>query len=185
MRDIILPPVHNTRSPAQWEIISKHVDFEGKTVLDLGCGHGDLLWRAWRAGAKSLEGVEKKLETDREIYKRLMGDLNAACDNLYLMLEIENIIRATRQRGHYDVVICFSVLPYLQDPFTCLCWICDHSEQALIECQYSGDGPGFDWLKDDDDMRDWLEQAGFETVEPIGKTLVKDRDKYRTIWLCQ
>ena len=43
--------VHNTRSPEQWKILSGAVDWNGKTVIDLGCGYGDILFMAHEHGA--------------------------------------------------------------------------------------------------------------------------------------
>jgi hypothetical protein len=132
------------------------------------------MYRAWRAGASSIDGADNN------------AAVIASFPLDFIMHDVDiNTVVAANHPGAYDIIICFSVLPYLSDPTATLHWIRNHSNQALIECQYSGDGPGFDWLKDDYDMQRWLEQAGFETIEPIGKTLVKDRDKYRTIWLCQ
>ena len=181
-RDVTLPPVHNTRSPEQWRIISEHVEFDGKMVLDLGCGYGDLLWRAWDAGSDSILGVESDTEIQRAI-----GDIAHEFGTMVVSYRdrIEDHTGAAAL-GHrqYDIIICFSVLPYLTDPTATLHWIHQHSTQALIECQLAGDGPGFDWLKGPQDMRRWLDSIGWERVERIGETVIEDRGCKRGIWLC-
>lgn len=179
-RDITLPPVHNTRAPEQWRIISQHVDFEGKTVLDLGCGYGDLLWRTRAAGATSV-GVEIDYNARSAICRHAESVSVAAplWNNLHHLDYLEDMDR------RWDIAICFSVLPYLIDPTATLHWIHQHSTQALIECQLAGDGPGFDWLKSPQDLRRWLDSIGWQSVERIGETVVKDRGAKRGIWLCQ
>lgn len=186
-RNIILPPVHNTRAPEQWRIISEHVDFDDKTVLDLGCGYGDLLWRAWGAGAFQFWGIDYS----SSIVKR--GNDFARKENDFTLVDfierdIEKwILDVAEKFGDitFDIIICFSVLPYLADPVAALHWIREHSTQALIECQLAGDGPGFDWLKSSQDMRRWLDSIGWKSVERIGWTVIKDRGTSRGIWLCQ
>lgn len=174
-RNIILPPVHNTRAPEQWRIISQHVNFEDKTVLDLGCGCGDLMYRAWKAGASEIHGADN----NSKIIVAFPLDFHT------YQIDIDKMVGDNISTYSFDIIVCFSVLPYLDNPAATLRWIRDHSTQALIECQLAGDGPGFDWLKSPQDMRRWLDSIGWQSVERIGETVVKDRGTKRGIWLCQ
>jgi SAM-dependent methyltransferase len=166
--------IHNVRSPEQWEIISRHIDFKGKTVLDLGCGKGDILFRAFKAGAQVL-GIDSdgaNVKHNLEIHP----EIKVVVDDIEFMILDRQV----------DIAICFSVLPYLKRPASTLEWINIHSEVALIECQYAGDGPGFAFLKGNGDMREWLLDVGqFKKVKVIGKTLVEGRNKKRYIWMCE
>ena len=180
IRNITLPPTHNQRAPEQWRIISEHVDFDGKTVLDLGCGYGDLLWRAHRDGA-FITGIEQNEEA--YVFLCRQGfDFGVPRGAWYP--DIGFIVSANPDWSN-DIAICFSVLPYLDNPTATLHWIRQHSQQALIECQLSGDGPGPDWLKCPQDMRRWLDSIGWQSVERIGETTVEERGTKRGIWLCQ
>jgi trans-aconitate methyltransferase len=166
--------VHNVRSPEQWEIISRHIDFKDKTVLDLGCGRGDILRFAFEAGA-TVVGIDKD-EANVEYICNSPPEVVAVCDDI----ETIGIIPPT------NIIICFSVLPYLIEPGYMLQWINQHSDVALIECQYAGDGPGFDFLTNNDEMETWLLEVGnFIKVKSIGYTLVQDRNKERHIWMCE
>jgi len=199
-----LPPLHNTRAPAQWAIISKYIDFAGKTVLDLGCGYADILFQCKEAGARECIGIDKG--TSEKVLNIatnwLFEDIGFA--DFDLNNELDQIPQAPVKQSHikpWDVIICFSVLPYLDNALAILGWIKAHSEIALIECQYDGDGPGsVPWLshrigpdlneyqkppKDDDEMKDILAGVGWQSIEPIGKTLVEGRNMWRTIWLCK
>ena len=171
--------IHNIRSPQQWAIIQSAVAFEGKTVLDLGCGYGDLLLLAGAAGA-DICGVEQDFDALEALALQL-GEFNAILFNS----SIEDFCRSRSRAATWDVIICFSVLPYLRDPIQTLRWIESHSNIALIECQYDGDGPGPNFLKTDADMQDWLTFCGLTKSTAIGQTLVEGRDRWRTIWLCQ
>lgn len=170
---------YNVRSPQQWEIISKQVDFEGKTVLDLGCGKGDILCRAFEVGAVVF-GVDKdgkNIEYIEEIHPEISGIMQG---------DVSYLLSLNLDVGIVAIAICFSVLPYLQNPGAVLKWINDHSVIAFIECQYAGDGPGLAFLIDNEAMKDWLLVAGqFKKVENIGHTLIEGRNKRRYIWMCE
>lgn len=166
--------VYNVRAPEQWRIIYPCTDFKDKTVLDLGCGKGDILAFAAEAGAYCI-GVDN----DRSNTEYLKSAYPKA-ETIY-----ENIDRLLVW-PQSDIVICFSVLPYLPRPEHTLQWINIHSEIAFIECQYAGDGPGLHFLTNNDDMEKWLLSAGqFTEVKAIGYTLVTGRDKRRYIWMCE
>ena len=49
------------RAPEIWHIVSQNVDFRKKTVADLGCGHGEMLWRALLAGADLVYGFDTEI----------------------------------------------------------------------------------------------------------------------------
>lgn len=165
---------YNVRSPKQWEIISKQVDFQGKTVLDLGCGKGDILIRAFEAGAQVI-GIDSDPKNIKYILS-IQPEIEVAVDDIEFMILNHRV----------DIIICFSVLPYLKRPKNTLEWLNYSSAVAFIECQYAGDGPGLAFLTDNEAMKDWLLVAGqFKKVENIGHTLVEGRNKKRYIWMCE
>lgn len=189
--------VHNVRSPQQWEKISRHVNFKGKSVLDLGCGKGDILIRAFEAGARVI-GIDKGKQ-NIEYIRSVQSEIKVKDGDLDLLnmrdfdkapvigprYSVPEFINFLDMLEPVDVIICFSVLPYLNNPEGFVEWIKQHSKISFIECQYSGDGPGFRFLNSNDDMSDWLMLWGkFQKVEPIGHTLVEDRNKNRFIWMC-
>lgn len=165
--------IHNVRSPRQWQIISQHIDFQDKTVLDLGCGKGDIINRAFMAGA-TVGGIDRDAKNIRYIRETYPG-IEIIQDDISRALPLYSV----------DIAICFSVLPYVKNLASILQWMKNHSEIALIECQYNGDGPGFHFLRGNDDMKNWLLEVGqFKKVSPIGFTTVKRRNKQRFIWMC-
>jgi hypothetical protein len=164
--------VHNLRSLQQWGIISQYIDFENKSVIDLGCGWGDLLRFADCNGARVCIGVDKKKHNTKTWF------INA---------DLEEWINSDSERAArtvYDVALCFSVLPYLIDWSAIFQWMSKHATVSFIECQYADDGPGKSWLKDDSHMRVLL-RPFWNDIKPIGHTIVKDRNAKRTIWMCE
>ena len=81
----------------------------------------------------------------------------------------------------YDIAICFSVLPYLDEPATFTRWMAEMFNECLIEAQYKPEPYSLD-VSNDDEMHKWLRDCGFEIAIPLGKTEIEIRDTFRTIW---
>jgi SAM-dependent methyltransferase len=173
---------HNTRALDMWEQIREHVNFNGKTVCDYGCGGGDFAFFASLSGADYVVALDKN---------KVMIDQCRDKQNKFLPVAQVVFIEANIESHYYnwdrkfDVGICFSVLSYFRSPLKTLRRLSESCKTLLFETQYYGDGPGLAWLPDDETMKGYFELFGFETVETIGRTHIKDRDKYRTIWKCQ
>lgn len=177
-----IPDDVNTRAEAMWDIVKRSVDFRGKSVIDLGCGHGEMLWRAYIAGAINVTGTDKNWENMPEHlsifypeeFHIVKGDLNKITNGSYPWYDVD------------DIAICFSVLPYLDNPFGFASWMAKTFQECLIEVQYYPEPYNIgDNIRSDEDMQYWLEEAGFSNTIPLGKTEVRIRfPHYRTIWYC-
>ena len=175
-------PDKNTRASEIWRIVNTHVDFKGKKVLDAGCGQGDMLWRIWEAGAAHILGVDVDPQIVVAVRERLKKH---GYGDMPIRVEVFDLEEWTRMTwGFQDVVLSFSVLPYMKNLHYALKNIYTCSKVAVIEIQYWGDGKGPSIVRDDDDMRELLRWAGWSSIEAIGSTLVRDRNKLRTIWRC-
>jgi len=164
----------NRRGPEQWQIISQAIDFRDLLVADLGCGHGDLLLKMREAGAVIVDGVDH----DPEIVKTT----RARCEGNGISIHEEDLLEWLDKRLRYDLILCFSVLPYMPSMHRTLKAIHAHSRRALIECQYRGDGPGK--VRDDAEML-WHLKHYWDRVRKIGATVVEYRNMERSIWLCE
>lgn len=181
----------NTRSGEMWKVIAPEVEkhLAGRqqlTIIDLGCGHADVLSRFCQLpNARQAVGVDHDQHILRSNSKRFRQmRLHASCQFVHDQIE-RYICRPQLPKGFYTVGLCCSVLPYL-DPAVrdnVLDWLSHSTQYTFIECQYFGDGPGPENLKNDDDMINWL-YAYWDITVPIGRTLVHGRNKYRTIWMC-
>lgn len=152
-----------------------------KRVIDLGCGAGDIAWRCAAAGADYVWAVDKSIRLVNADWMSKSRKVTFSTIDINLWVDEDKDFYPF----DFDIAICFSVLPYLSYPTATLQWMHKRFGMSLIECQYDGDGPGFEDIKDDDDMRDLLVDCGWHFVSKIGQTTIKDRDKYRSIWLCQ
>jgi len=161
----------NSRNPEIWTAVQNAVDFKGKSVVDLGCGYGDMLLRAHSAGASPIIGIDKDIRIAKERVEGKDIELIEGC--LYEWLKSSDDI--------YDIMVCFSVLPYMKSMSRVLHRMWLRSRPALIECQYQGDGPGV--VEDDVEMYRHLYRFWPE-VYRIGESEVKIRGTTRTIWLC-
>jgi Methyltransferase domain len=110
-----------------------HKFFEGKTVLELGAGYGDIGHFFSMLGAKvtCVEGREKNTQQILQRYpslKAITHDLNQGLPS--------------KQR--YDVIIHFGVLYHLQTPERSLRESCQCSEHLILETECSdSDDPQF------------------------------------------
>lgn len=173
--------IHNLRSHDQWGIVSAAADFDGKHVIDFGCGHADLLLMAYMNGALSVIGIEKDIEilSQNRLKFREAGANMAKV--LFLNWDLHDPIW-NNISGIADIGICFSVLPYLDNQDDFLYRMSKACDISFVECQYAGDGPGT--VRDQAAMASWL-QRHWGTVECVGRTLVTGRDKWRDIWMCK
>lgn len=165
-----------------WNAIVKKVDFIDKTVLDAGCGHGDLVMYAWMSGAKAVVGVDKDKIALTDARLRAGEMILSGARITFVEKDIEQW--DSKWPGKYDIVFCTSVLPYLLDPDRLLANICNDSKIAIIECQYAGDGPGFTHIANDEQMLAWLQKFCWTGVARIGQSYLASRDLYRSIWMC-
>lgn len=170
-----IPEDKNTRAEIMWRNISRHVDFRNKRVIDLGCGTGDFIWRAYVAGARFVVGVER---TNNDRLRLLKNE--GFCSIVESDINKHNI-NFTKP---FDIAMCFSVLPYLDDIPATIRWMAENFDLSLIEAQYDPE-PFNVGVVSDRGMAQLLLNNGFKDVEPIGKSYVDYRDQWRTIWRCE
>ena len=175
----------NRRAEEMWWQIAATVDFNGKIVVDVGCGPGDFIRLALKSGAEHVLGIDKDYMIASEASLSLInngwrpGQFNIAIDDIdYLVDNYDSFALA-------DICMCFSCLPYVRHIGDTLKWIhAGTTEVALIECQYDGDGPEApNYIKNDDDMHHAL-SVYWPIVEKIGETKLDIRPATRSIWAC-
>ncbi len=173
---------YNIRAIGIWTPISRFVDFRGRSVVDLGCGSGDFLRRYHIAGAYDVTGIDRQTGVSTVEINVKSSKLNVK--NMGTIRTIKDDLNLMKSEWKADIGVCLSVLPYLEEPRNFTYWMAEQFGVSIIECQYKGDGPGFDFIKDSDDMKRWLLSAfGYATL--IGKTYLPPRNLYRDIWMCE
>jgi hypothetical protein len=156
----------NTRAQEMWQHIIKVVEFRNKTVLDAGCGYGDFVWRSHVAGAKMVLAMDmcQKFEVNNERIVFLQ----------------EDVLKLPQMGVEPDLVICFSVLPYLYSEYNRLLdWMAQRPE-SLLEFQYKPE-PFNIGIRNDKEALDML-LSKWRSVTNLGKSRVVSRDTFRTIW---
>jgi SAM-dependent methyltransferase len=165
----------NERADRIWRSIIKSTSVKDKHVLDLGCGYGDFIVRAYHAGAKSVTGWDKDPDACGVARQKTMN-LKTVRITCYDAESWEP------RASQFDLALCLSVLPYV-DMKEMLRKLKLGSHTTIIECQYAGDGPGPTHITDDADMARLLKRSGFK-ASLIGWTKVKDKRYKRSIWRC-
>ena len=174
--------VYNERAPSMWRIISGMYedDFKDARVFDLGCGYGDLALSALEAGAEKVIVADKEWRMVQLAMQKCISYRDKVI-GWQMDLNAPDVVMWAAKNN--DIGIMTSVLPYLDDPVSIL-------NQAksfplfFLECQYHGDGPGPESIKDNADMADLLNKVGFDEILHIGHTKVEGRNTKRAIWAC-
>jgi len=90
----------------KWRIISKHVNFKGKTVLDVGCQSGYSPLEAVRRGARKVIGIENR-QSIIDVGRFAISQLNLQAR---ITLKLEDWALAPCEK--HDIVICMGLLHY-------------------------------------------------------------------------
>ena len=166
-----------------WKHVTENINFQNKKVLDLGAGYCDLAIFAATEGARVL-AIEKDPLVAERAAEHIKDSKLSGGNNARVVISIRDIETYTiKQRAQWDVIFCTSVLPYLTGPDKVLEWMKQHAPTSIIEHQYAGDGPGPNWIQDDDDMETWLKHF-WPHVTKIGDTALDIRPSRRSLWMC-
>lgn len=95
----------NRENDASFDFVCKHVPEPG-WLLDIGCGHGRLLYRASQAGWR-VKGIELSVRTAARVAETLGMPVTAG-DFMTMSLEAEDV-------GRYDLISLRHVLEHLPD----------------------------------------------------------------------
>ncbi len=99
------------RSDWKWDRIAPHVDLEGATVLDVGCGNGYFGWRMLGAGARCVVGIDPTVLFVAQWAAQ--AHFAAGTDNYVLPLRDTDL---PRDSGPFDAVFSLGVLYHRRDP---------------------------------------------------------------------
>jgi len=174
----------NQRALEIWDIVNPHVDFRGKTVVDIGCGPADFIRLALSSGAKHVSGIDQDYATLLDAGSELKTSKRVPDKDFTLLCEdINTMVGENNLDFQSEIAICFSCLPYLNDYMKALEWL-KHmgTECVLIESQYHGDGPGPIFLSGDLDMQELLSRY-WSSVTWLGETDTRIRAANRSVWL--
>ena len=179
------------RSNRKWDRIADAVDFDGKRVLDIGCGNGYYGWRMLAAGAECVVGVDPTLlfVVQHLAVARYFPEHRAR--NVVMPLAAETI----SPDEPYDVVSSMGVIYHRRDPHAhiadlarCLARGGELILETLIapETLYPTDRyanmHNIGCIPSIGDLEYWL-AAGFEGVTIVDVTLTTTEEQRPTRWM--
>jgi len=89
-----------------WENIKDLVDWRGKSVIDVGCFHGYYCFKAEKAGAINVIGIDKNEET-LKVTRLLASLMNSKCT--FINITANDILPDT------DILLCLNMFHYIPD----------------------------------------------------------------------
>ncbi len=161
-----------------------NLPLKGKTFMDLGCFWGDFPalaategMDAWGLDPGGFRSGEDAIAIGRQLWDNFpFGGITLVKGDA---MELD-------RRFSYDVVMMFSTWPYIvqqvgrQEAEALLARILQDCGVLFFETQLTGDGPGPDFLKTDDDVADMLGQYG--VVTHLIKIHVTGRPAFRSVF---
>lgn len=183
------------RSDLKWDRVARHVDVQGRCVLDVGCGNGYYAWRMRGAGASFVLGIDPALRFLAQFLalQRYIGDPHVAM----LPLRAEDL---PSRLGCFDTVFSMGVLYHRRSPF-------DHldelfgalrpgAELVLETLVIEGDASrvlvpreryammrNVWFIPSTEALHGWLERAGFREVRLVDLTPTTIDEQRRTAWM--
>lgn len=112
----------NTDSRIDW---FKKFDFDGKTVLDIGCNSGQYCFHAKKAGAQSVTGIDVN---EKRIYQAEMLALNENIEVNFHLAGIEKV----SDFGKFDIIICIAVVTEVENVLGALRAIRNAAKKTVI-----------------------------------------------------
>lgn len=109
--------IHSKHEPERLDFMKSHVEFSGRTVLDIGCNTGFFLFELLQAGATHVTGYEGSTahaDFVREAASLLGLDKRLATHSQYF--DFESVAE------HFDIALLLNVLHHVGD---------DYGDQAL------------------------------------------------------
>lgn len=166
----------------KWQLFGDKIDFQNKTVLDVGCASGHSSIEAWARGAKEVIGFDTRkdiLTVAEDVKKKLQ-----VTDQIsFEQADVLDLDPDASEEYRVDIVLCLGLMHYLpadeyRNILAALIFLCNqylvlemylmNNKQFNLEILDPGNGkianhkpitvPSFLWLR-------WiLQQAGFKVI---------------------
>jgi tRNA (mo5U34)-methyltransferase len=183
------------RCDQKWQRVASHLNINGKSVLDVGCGNGYYLWRMLGAGAKSVVGIDPYwlyVMQFEAIRRFLPADVPVAL----LPATLENI---TPNIQWFDVVFSMGVLYHRKCPFEHLSELRQTLRPGatlVLETLVVEGEEGYSLLPEDryakmnnvwqipsiPTLYSWLARCGFGGIETLDVTATTAEEQRVTQW---
>jgi tRNA (mo5U34)-methyltransferase len=181
------------RSDWKWARIAPHVDLEGATVLDVGCGNGYFGWRMLGQGARCVVGIDPTVLFVMQWLAQV--HFAGVAPNYVLPLRDTDL---PRDVGAFDRVFSLGVLYHRRDPDDHLARLrdwCAPGGQLVLETLVVDRGPSLEPTGRYARMRNVHEvptverllervgRAGFEDAVVVDQTRTTTGEQRSTPWM--
>ena len=109
-------PYNPSKARKHISFFSKHLDFSGKSVVDIGCGYGDLLIGLAKAG------IERGLGVDLDPVRVECARKNARAEGVAdrLQFECADFVKEYDTEDRFDLALSIGSFEHILDPGVCL-----------------------------------------------------------------
>lgn len=172
----------------KWPFILRHVDFRGKSFLDIGCNVGYSVFRAWSLMADYITGIDIRADV-KKVATSMKMKLGIKYPNFQLLnLNTDQFFKD--ELPCFNIVMSMGMVHYLakknyEHVFTQMMGMCE--ETLIIELRLRKGrkditlttGSGGQTLPTEGWLRNKLENNGFK------KFHIYSRAKDRALWICK
>jgi len=181
------------RSYIKWNTLIPHLNLENKDILDVGCNNGYYMFRMLEMNPKSITGFDPS-----PLFNLQFEFINSFIKSniKYELLGVEHIPLYEKK---FDVIFCMGVLYHRRDPIEMLkelksglkkngeiildtLIIEGNEEIALTPLRYAKMKNVY-FIPTLKSLYNWIERAGFDKVEYIGKRYTTTNEQRKTEWI--
>ncbi len=181
-------------SSIKWNLLTPHLELEGKEIADIGCNNGYYMFQMLSHSPKSITGFDPYA-----LFKCQFDFINhfAKTSILYEMLGIEHLEQYDKK---FDVIFCMGVLYHRTDPISTLKSLAKalksggevildtlilESKEDIALCpkgSYAKMSNAY-FIPSPSALEGWCERAGFESVTLLEKKQTQKDEQRKTSWI--
>lgn len=180
---------HRENSAKRIQILSEHIDFSDKTVLDIGCNVGYFCFELAKKGAKCW-GIDDN--ADAIYIAKSLQHIHAVDNVNFIHGEVSEttISSVIDQAGHFDVILLNSVVHWLiygmgsiRRVICLLNLLNSPSQQHIVYEPSSSDSAYYPEELKAENISTFFTQLGVKNYQKIGENFASNVNEKREIWM--
>lgn len=181
-------------SSIKWNLLTPHLELEGKEIADIGCNNGYYMFQMLSHSPKSIVGFDPYA-----LFKCQFDFINhfAKTPIIYEMLGIEHLEQYGKK---FDVIFCMGVLYHRTDPISTLKSLAKslksggevildtlilQSREDIALCpkgSYAKMSNAY-FIPSPSALQGWCERAGFENITLLEQKQTQRNEQRKTSWI--